>query len=679
MIELTREIRHVHFYCGAGGGAKGANLAKAEVGMLKGKFRCIGGIDSDAAAVRDFTRMAGAQGTVLDLFSLDQYRRFHGCEPPPGWREATRDDIHKAAGYERPHVILMSAPCKGFSGLLSEKMSQSVRYQALNELALRGLHLALDAWGDDPAEFILFENVPRIQSRGRRLLDQIESLLSHYGYASAETTHDCGELGGLAQSRKRFLLVARHVEKVPPFLYEPTKRPLRAVGRVLEQLPMPGDIGLAGPMHRIPSLQWKTWVRLAFVEAGSDWRSLSKLNVEDGYLKDFAIAHEADYHKGVLGVRRWEEPTGTLTGRSSPSTGSFAIADPRVDGHGKSVQLGVRPWESPAATVTGGMWPGQGPNSVADPRFNGEYASSQFGVTAWDESSNTITSQRSPGQGKFSVADPRMSREKPFRNVFRIVRWDEVSRAVTGGGHPTSGGIAVADPRTGYGPNSHRNKLSVVDWEGSSKTVTGATQVQGGGLSVADPRPNGKVFSGYGVTRWDDSARTIAGESFPSNGVFAVADPRSGLTRDKGDPYLSSGHYGVVPWDRTAGAVTASLKHDSGPGSVADPRLPEPNDKVTAIIRSLDDCWHRPFTTFELAALQGLIDPGERFEMDGQSDSAWRERIGNAIPAPAAQAIFGVIGTTLLLAWSGETFVLGSTPIWVRDIAVALSVARQVQ
>ncbi|MBS7672920.1 hypothetical protein KIN13_05650, partial [Vibrio cholerae] len=94
-------------------------------------------------------------------------------------------------------------------------------------------------------------------------LDQIAQILGLYGYAVAETTHDCGELGGLAQSRKRFLLVARHVEKVPPFLYEPDKKSLQPVGAVLGRMPMPGDIELAGPMHRIPALQWKTWVRLA--------------------------------------------------------------------------------------------------------------------------------------------------------------------------------------------------------------------------------------------------------------------------------------------------------------------------------------------------------------------------------------------------------------------------------
>jgi hypothetical protein len=50
-----------------------------------------------------------------------------------------------------------------------------------------------------------------------------------------------------------------------------------------------------------------------------------------------------------------------------------------------------------------------------------------------------------------------------------------------------------------------------------------------------------------------------------------------------------------------------------------------------------------------------LIDPEEHFELEGLSDQAWRERIGNAVPSAAAEAIAGVIGSTLLLAWSGET------------------------
>ena len=45
--------------------------------------------------------------------------------------------------------------------------------------------------------------------------------------------------------------------------------------------------------------------------------------------------------------------------------------------------------------------------------------------------------------------------------------------------------------------------------------------------------------------------------------------------------------------------------------------------------------------------------------------------------AIAAQAIAGVMGVTLLLAWSGESFMLSATPIWVRPVAVALSVAQE--
>lgn len=78
----------------------------------------------------------------------------------------------------------------------------------------------------------------------------------------------------------------------------------------------------------------------------------------------------------------------------------------------------------------------------------------------------------------------------------------------------------------------------------------------------------------------------------------------------------------------------------------------------------------------ELAALQGLIDPEEHLELEGLSDSAWRERIGNAVPPPAAQAIASAMGRTLLLAWWGETFVLDSQPVWVKPIAIALSLAQ---
>lgn len=208
------EITHFHLFAGLGGAAMGFNRGSARVGNLVAKFRCIGGVDVDASAMRDFKRLVGVEGTVLDLFDREQYIAFHGHEPPAGWVEATPQDIQRAAGYERPAAVVCSAPCKGFSGLLSEEKSKTAKYQALNRLTLRGIWLMLEAWSDDPPELVVFENVPRLATRGRALLDRITALLRSYGYATAESVHDCGELGGLAQSRKRMLMVARHIEKV---------------------------------------------------------------------------------------------------------------------------------------------------------------------------------------------------------------------------------------------------------------------------------------------------------------------------------------------------------------------------------------------------------------------------------------------------------------------------------
>lgn len=684
----TVEVRHFHLFCGLGGGARGFNRGRARVRHLEARFRCIGGVDVSPAVVRDFERLAGARGTVLDLFDVGQYRAYHGKEPPAGWREATVEDIRRAAGGERPHIIFTSPPCKGFSGLLSQQRSGHASYQALNRLTLRGIMLALEAWADDPPEFFILENVPRIQTRGRPLLDQIVAVLGHHGYNVAETTHDCGELGELAQSRRRFLLVARHREKVPPFLYEPTRRPLRAVGQVLDAFPLPGAPE-AGPMHRMRALQWKTWVRLAFVEAGGDWRSLERLRVQDGYLADFAIAPEAGYHNGALGVTPWSEPAGTVTGGGRPGQGSFSVADPRMPpGTGEYAQLGVQRWDEPSCTLTGQSAHGGGRFSVADPRLparDNRHANA-FRVTAWDGIAGTVCGPHRPGGGDLAVADPRIpAGARYFPGVYGVTPWGDQATTVTGESSPNTGRFAVADPRLAGESPRFNNVFRVVRWDGPAQAVTGPGGAAG--QAVADPRAgegwhgNGK----YRVTRFDEPVGAVIAASTTGNGAFAVADPRAALRREDG-AYQTSGHYGVVPWGAPAGAVTGAAGHDNGPFNVADPRasaeltsyvtpqLPAADERLVAVIRALDDTWHRPFTTLELAALQGLVVPGEHLELEGLSDSAWRERIGNAVPPPTSQAIASVMGTALLLAWLGETFVLDAMPIWVRPLVVAAAV-----
>lgn len=592
-----QQVTHFHLFGGSGSGAAGFKDADPTIGAIKGEMVLLGGIDVDRRACADFKMLTGVAQACVDMFSLQQYLAWHGHMPPEGWREASADTVRAAAQWRFPDIVFLSAPCKGFSGLLPSAHASTLKYQALNELTLRGVWLMLEAFADDLPGLIVFENVPRIATRGRHLLNQIIGMLQHYGYATAETTHDCGELGdGLGQSRRRFLLVARLVRKVPPFLYEPPKRALRSVGEVLGHMPLPGD-PLGGPMHRMPALQWKTWVRLAFVEAGSDWRSLNRLAVEGGSLRDFLIVPEA-------------------------CTDANPVADPRF---------------APSAAWKDGQ---------------------ALGVRRWGEPTGTVAGQQGPLQGAYSVADPRQGGPAKHSNEFRIVAWDNAARAVT--------------------------------------------SAHGTGQAVADPRQDGLPFAKYSVTHFGEASGTVIAGSTTGQGAYAVADPRPNLQRGKGDHYLTGGHYGVVRHTDPAGAVSASACHDNGNWSVADPRpasgfapaieapaMPAPNDKLVARIQSLDGTWHRPFTTLELAALQSFIDPeeffaaggpaeqGQRFVLDGTSDQRWREAIGNAVPRKSAKAIGTAMGQTILLARNGETFVLGSTPIWVRPMVAALAVARE--
>ncbi|MGJ0508955.1 MAG: DNA cytosine methyltransferase [Methylocystis sp.] len=736
-MTTNRTFRHAHLACGIGSGARGFNMANPRIGNVSARFECAGGIDVDAGAIRNFEKLTGVKGTVMDLFSAEQYVAFHGKVPPPDWREAAPADIVAAFG---PHldVCFASMPCKGFSGLLSQKQSETDKYQALNGLTLRGIWLLLEAYKDDPIPIVLFENVPRIANRGRWLLDQIVAILRGYGYAVAETVHDCGELGGLAQSRKRFLLIARHQEKVPPFVYQPPKRKLRGVGEVIGKLPLPGD-PLAGPMHRVPSLQWQTWVRLAFVPAGKDWRALNDLAVEGGHLRDFGIVPDAPLRENALGVVGWDETAGVVTSQRAPGQGRFSVADPRpVDC--RSGSFGVTGYEETVGTVQGESLPSNGKFAVADPRIQTDReGTGRLGVRSWEEPSGTVAGCSRVENGAYSVADPRPSYgEATHRNVLGVKGWEETAGVVTGNPKPSGGAHCVADPRV----NGHDRsvQMGVRPWDEPAPCVKGQMPPGGGPYAVADPRLAGRArFNNtfrivrfdepsaavagpggpagghcvadprmpkqdyakrkYKVAAYDQPTRAVIGASTTGDGAFAVADPRPRcLNADGREGYSTQGHYGVVQWTEPSGSVPAFAKNNNGSWSVADPRdvaldvepvpLPKAKDRLVCRIVALDDTWHRPFTTLELASLQSIVDPEEAFEQDpdgnwraklpvdlaATSDATKREWIGNAVPSNASKAMAETIGETLLLASMGETFQLSAQEIWVKPLALALTV-----
>lgn len=516
-------------FCGIGGGALGFQRAAVRILGTDARFRVLGGVDLDAEACQDFEHLTGAPALAADIGMLGS------------------DRLRAIAGHEAPDVVFLSPPCKGASGLLSEAKSRTAPYQRMNRLALDWIELMLATW-DVPPRLVLLENVPRLRQRAGGMLRKVRALLRGAGYVIHEGFHECGEIGGLAQIRKRFLLVARHAGRVPPLLYQPPVKRVRGCGEVLGELPVPASPEAEpwGALHRMPRLSWLNWIRLSLIPAGGDWRDLP------------GVLEEGEERRGKFRrhhVEDWNDPSVTVAG--SGSNGPSAIADPRAFGrhYGK---LRVESWQRPAHTVTG---------------------------------SDRV------GSGAPSVGDPRIALPHAFGNVLRVVPWTEPTGTVTSSSSPSSGGVAIADIRA---PEAFR------------------------GI--------------YGVLRWEEPSVTVTGRSMPSTGRFAVADPR--------------------------------LPPDAPPLELIELRKAP---VLPPVIIAADGTWHRPLTTLELAALQGFptLVRGEPLRLCGTRTSAWRERIGNAVPPPAAEAIAERMLVALVQA-DAETFVLGgsTTPVWVRETRV---------
>ncbi|MGO4496492.1 DNA cytosine methyltransferase [Paenibacillus sp. 2RAB27] len=485
---MKTEYTAAFLFGGIGGGSLGFSGSRAEYMGKIAKFRSLCSIDSDPVVCKNYEAITGGKAVQMDLFDRQQYTDFYGNEPPKEWQEASPWDIWKAFGEQVPDVIFTSPPCKGFSGLLPEKSASSKKYQALNLLTIRGIDISLaacrDYGGELPALFLL-ENVPRIMTRGKKILQLIKATLRKYGYLVNDETHDCGEIGGLGQHRKRYLLIARNEKRMPAFIYKPEIKPLKTIGDVIGLLPLPGDEINGGPMHRVPMLQRKTWERLAFIPAGGDWRDLEKVEFEK-----YRLEH-------------------------SPRAGAWAVDD----------------WDKTGRTVTGGAGVGRsnGLSAVNDPRtgFKSGTHASIYRVSKNDEPAPTVTGAMRPNNGSLCVGDPRLSeRESRHPGVYRIVRADETSPCVTGTRFG-SGAIAVADPMLNARSQRYPGTYRVEDWNEASNTILGQTDIQCGAPSINDPRLGCSPRAGsYGVQKWDEPATTVTGSGDVHSGSTAIADPR---------------------------------------------------------------------------------------------------------------------------------------------------------
>lgn len=624
MVERTAAI----LFGGIGGASVGYMKSKIEYGGKIHKLKLLCSIDYDAVASRNHDIITGEEtSVVMDLFTREQYIAWHGQEPPPEWREATPWDMWVAFGFQIPYFLFTSPPCKGLSALLPKEAAESKKYQALNQLTLRGIELALQAcleFGGGIPAFIQMENVPRILTRGKALLKKIEKLLIKYGYAvNMRADHNLGEIGGLGQNRVRFLILARHEVQVPNFVYIPPKKPLRTIGDVIGPLPMPGDTQAGGPLHRLPRLEWKTWVRLALIKAGGDWRDLQNIPFEQ-----YRIVHEP--RSGAWGVEDWNKVGKTVTSAAGPgrSNSSTALSDPRlsINGDGKANLYRVQPYGQAADCITGAVGPSNGAACITDPKL-------------------TEREGRHPG-------------------VYRIVGANETAPCVTGTRFG-SGAIAVADPMVKT--NLHPDSYGIQEWNQASKTVRSASRIMQSAASISDPRISdrpSRYTDKFRMQPMGEPAATVTGVTDVQSGAQLVADvrmtcsPRSGTMR-------------VTAWEQTSPTVTGSSDVHSGSSAVADPRpVPVDTDRGVWIIIAEDGTWHRPLTTYELAMLQGFdthLPDGRPFQLEGCSDAKAREYIGNAVPPESAKAMGNVILLAAAKAEAGIHFELSWEEIWVKE------------
>jgi site-specific DNA-cytosine methylase len=446
-----------HLFCGIGGKGLGAKDATARLAGFTAAFDTVGGIDFLPAACRDFEYLVGAPALCADL---------HELQPA---------QLRASWGNRAPHVVMSSTPCKGFSGLLGAKAAAQPKYVEMNRLILKATNLLCSTW-DLPPPILFFENVPRIQSRGAELVAQVIGILTAHGYAVDTGNHDCGEIGELAQHRQRWFLVARHRAQLKRVIYVPKVGRVKACGEVIGPMPMPNDPA-SGPMHQLPAMHWKNWVRLAQIPAGGDWRDIP------GTLEPGQKRREL-FRREVVGA--WADPAATVTGPGGSAASN--VADPRVERAWYNGAMGVVGFDEPAGTVTGNGRPGSGKFSVADPRLalTCTPRPDAYGVVGWDQPAPAVTASMQVDNGRAAVADPRV---EGFGHTMRVTDWNEPVGTITRSPSPTSGAAAVADPRFSEGKKKNWQQVSgVTAWDKPSPTVTSNAGLHAGAFQGADPR-----------------------------------------------------------------------------------------------------------------------------------------------------------------------------------------------
>lgn len=280
---MSRAMTCIECFCGAGGLA---------LGLREAGFELRAAFDLDPVAVRTFNRHHGGRAWVQDARAVDPIALAQraGLDPEGG-----------AGGLD---LLAGGPPCQGFSKQTRGARADDPR----NTLVLEFVRLVE---GLRP-RFFLMENVATFgQRRGQALLQQLRRRLGAYHLHAGE--YNCADYG-LAQTRRRFIVVGQRRDQPRPFAPPPPQGGRVTVGQALQGLPEPLPDGRehpAVPNHRAARVTAVNVARFRHVPQGGGWRDIPEA-------LRLPCHRRVDPRQGgwpdVYGRLAWDGQAPTLTG-----------------------------------------------------------------------------------------------------------------------------------------------------------------------------------------------------------------------------------------------------------------------------------------------------------------------------------------------------------------------------
>jgi len=186
-----RKLKFVSLFCGGGG---------LDIGFIKAGLQPVAAYDIAPSAIAHYKHNIGSHGQVCDL--SQKIKIDHECD-----------------------VVVAGAPCQGFS-TIGKRDYHDPRNQLLAAAVNHALHLTPRA--------IVLENVPGLMSGGHRVyLEKAIQKLRRGGYNVTIQLID-GTKIGLAQARKRVVVIATKEKVEVDIVQDGSKR--NSLGNVLKEI-----------------------------------------------------------------------------------------------------------------------------------------------------------------------------------------------------------------------------------------------------------------------------------------------------------------------------------------------------------------------------------------------------------------------------------------------------------